>query len=294
MRILVAYRAIPQSPGWATGDCLVRAFRKLGHDAQPWAKLYQRDEWLEHPAWGPSMEPVCCCGKLEYASGGLLDVDLLVYLECNDDDEQYPHLLSLPCPRVYWEFDTTMHREWSRDWIESNYWTAVYMANPNELIGDAAYLPYAVDDTLFSHGNRERSGAACIGHPFPERVEFCQRADVELISGVYREDYVAALQGLQVSVHHHDSGGDGLLVARIWESIGAGACLLAPASESLYRHFTAGMHVATYESVEEARHLVHKLCERPEQTAATARRGYELVMREHTYVNRARTILEAL
>lgn len=276
MRILVAYRAIPQSPGWATGDSMVRAFRRLGHDAQPWAKVYERDEWLDRPPWGP------------------YDVDLVVYLECNDADEQYPALLGLSCPRVYWEFDTAMHREWSAEWIRQNYWTAVYMANPNEIIDDAVYLPYAVDDEFYTAGNFERRGVACIGHPFPERVEFCRCADVELISGVYREDYVTALQKLQVSVHHHDSGGDGLLVGRIWESIGAGACLLAPASPSLYRHFVAGNHLATYETVEEAQYLTHKMVERPEQTAATARRGYELVMREHTYVNRAQTILGAL
>jgi hypothetical protein len=278
MQILVAYRAIPQSPGWATGDSLVRAFRRLGHEAHPYAKLYQQDEWLPTPG---------------------LEPDLVVYLEMNDGDPHYAEPLEMDCPKVYWEFDTSMHRDWSAGWCNSSKWCAVYLANPAEIHGaleHAEYLPYAVDDELYPAGPgwADRTGAACIGHPFPERVEFCHAAGVELRSGIYREDYVAALRGLVVSVHHHDSGGEGLLVGRIWETLGAGACLMAPRTETMDMHFKPGVHYMPYTDAEDCRERLGKLSERPAQVRAVAADGHQEVMRRHTYLARAQTILAAV
>jgi len=274
MNILVAYRSIPQSPGWATGDSMVRAFRRLGHDAQPYAKVYEHDEWL--PATG--VEP-----------------EIIVYLECSDGDNQYPELLDSDCPRVYWEFDTTMHRAWSERWCGEG-WAAVWLANPAEIHGalaHAKYLPYGIDDEFFSAGSRwmERNGAACIGHPFPERVQFCEAAGVELRTGIYREDYVEALQKLAISVHHHDSGGPGLLVGRIWESLGAGACLMAPRTETMDMHFRPGVHYLPYTDAADCRYKLHKICERPMQARTVAADGHQEAMRSHTYLARARAIL---
>jgi hypothetical protein len=80
MKIVVAYRGAPRSPGRATGDALIRAFRQLGHEAVGYGRWYQTCDWFGTDAAG----------------------DLLVYLECNDEDPQYDELRHFKGKIVYW------------------------------------------------------------------------------------------------------------------------------------------------------------------------------------------------
>lgn len=281
MRILVAYRAIPQSPGWATGDSLVRAFRALGHDAKPYAKVYQKDEFLDPGIDTNSWRP-----------------QLLVYLECNDNDPQYPELADLHCGRIYWEFDTSMHRDFSRRFVTAMGFHKVYLANHRELgtIPGAYYLPYGVDAAHFRAPDKKsyRSGAALLGHAFPARVDFCKEAGVQLVQGLYNTQYAKALQLLAISVHNHDSGGDGLLVGRVWESLGCGALLLTKDSPLLRKHFTPGLHVVTYADAADCKAKVEYYLAHRQAREDIAAAGHEEAMRHHTYLCRARAILAGL
>ena len=275
MRLLVAYRGIPQSPGWATGDSIVRAARMLGHDVATHGVYYQTTTPLpDHVS--PDFKP-----------------DLVIHLECNDDGPQYD-LRRHKARRVYWEFDTAMHVDWTRNFLDVMKPDYVCMANAAlALEFGAGYLPYAIDPALFGPrlGLLPRAGAACIGSPFGPRVEFCRAAGVELRSGIYREDYVEALAHLAVSVHHHASGGAGLIVARPWETMACGTCLLAEDDPTLRLHFVPGIHYVPFTSAEECRDLLALLLEHAEEREHIAAAGFTLVHREHTYVHRVATII---
>jgi hypothetical protein len=282
MNILVSYRGIPKAPGWATGDYLVKAFRDLGHTCTPYGRYY-------------SKEPGELAGQPMAAVP--YEIDLIVFLECNDADPQYGELAMLDCPKVLWDFDTAMHPAGTVDLIRYLQPDHVFLANPLwvDRVPGSKYLPYAVDPERFKPGTVERKGAAMIGSPFPERVEFCKAANIELISGVYGEDYLRALQGLKVHVHNHDSGGEGLLVLRIWETMASGAVLIAPESESMRRHFVPFTDFIPYDRDEMVGGISDFDIMRHDNIRLDmAHDAREEILAHHTYQHRARAILAAL
>lgn len=276
MNILVAYRGIPQSPGWATGDSMVRAFRALGHQAYPYGRYYKTGEPL---------------GKMPK------DVDLLLYMEHNDDDPPYLELCNLNCIKAYWEFDTAMHRNQTAIFLNHMRFNHVFLANHKllQMVGGATYLPYAADPELFPLGRSVKRGAGIVGSSFPQRVEFAEKAHIRIISGKFREEYVKEIQNLAIHVHHFASGGDGMLVMRIFETMATGTMLLTEADPTLDLHFQDKKHLATYRSPEECRALVKRYLEKKRnQMIRIATTGHQEVIAKHTYKNRAQTILETL
>jgi hypothetical protein len=308
MRILVAYRGIPQSPGWATGDSLVRAFRRLGHEATPYGRFYS--QLPEDKGDDPEASQARCGRPLGPVPR---DVDLLVMLECNDADPQYLELAGLRCPKVYWEFDTEMHWPLTVGLLHHFNFNAVFFANPDAVlrVPNSVYLPYAADDDLFTAGDAVRSGAACLGSPFPERVEFCKQAGVELITGLYRERYVEALQKLAVHVHYHNSGGGSLLVMRVFETLACGALLVAPLCAHPHhlfsnmrecwnyctcddpdcRSWNPGTIIKEAKRVGESGEWWHGNPALPTWQEIAAN-GHRAVKSRHTYVHRAQRILQ--
>ena len=271
MRILVSGRGIPGRKGWSNAECLVRGFRKLGHDAVPYGNIYESDEPIDQ--YSPRT--------------GTVIPDLLVWTECNDGDPQYAELLTLPCHKVIWDFDTSMHEEFSY-WLWPKF-DKVYVANPNYR-RDATYLPYGVDETLFFPGKKVNS-AAIVGTPFKERVEFAAKAGVELIQGLYGEEYAAFIRSLKIHVHHHDSGGEGLLVSRVWETMASGVVLVTHDNLSIRRHFTHNVNVVLYDTPWDCARRIDELLRDDVKRNNISQNGYGEVMRRHTWTARARRII---
>lgn len=284
MKIAVAYRSIPQSPGWATGDSMVRAFRRLGHEVYPYAKVYQRDEWIGRDV--PS------------------DLDFLLRMECGDGETQYPELGELDCVKAYWTFDVARYPAREAKIANQLEPDVVFVANSrflgtdcNIFIGEkeewgcrAAHLPYAADPDLFRPDRQlypDLKTACLIGHGFPERRAFCEAAGVGILSGVYRDQYANALASLKIHVHNHASGGDGLLVMRIWETLASRVCLLTEATSVPPGKDTC----VVYRDAADCRRLVAELLEDNKRRERIAANGYNEVMARHTYLHRARTIL---
>ena len=96
MKILVSFRGIPQSPGWATGDFVVKAFRKLGHEVFPYGNYYQTAERIE---------------GLDQTTLFRQEYDLVLFLECNDGDPQctewHSNGTSKTRALASWFFDTS-------------------------------------------------------------------------------------------------------------------------------------------------------------------------------------------
>lgn len=278
MRILVAYRGMSHAKGWATGEHLIKAFAALGHDARPYGWYYQSGR-----------NPVEGAAKFER------DVDLIVYLESYDGEGQYLELADRgSIPLVYWDFDTSLHPGWTGALCRGLRPDILFLAN-KRLLGafpGSQYLPYGVDPDLFCLPPNGRYGAAILGSRFAERVAFADSVQVPIIGGLAQPDYARALGSLQLSIHHYDSGGDGLLVCRIWETLSCGTCLLCPDSEELRDHFEPGRHLFTYRDAADCRRIIDGLS--AEKCAAIGAAGRAEILAHHTYQHRARTILEAL
>lgn len=279
MRIMVSYRGIPASRGWETGASVVRALHSLGYtdsDAYEYGNVYQTADRID-PIWTRGKKPEC---------------DLLIWMECNDSDPQYTELFELRCRKVLWDFDTAMHLDMTK--ALAKHFDHVFLANRRYLdqIPGSHYLPYAFDQGLVRPAAGPKRGAAIIGTPFPERVAFAKAAGVELVTGVFRQEYVDAVARLLVHVHHHDSGGDGLLVGRIWETMGIGTCLLAQDNEELTR--TIGSGYVTYVSPEDCREGVRWLLEHPEIAEERGQQGRSVMLGKHTYRHRVREMLKVI
>lgn len=274
MKILVAYRAIPHAPGWATGESLIRAFRQLGHEAHPYAKIHRSDEWIPAP--------------LDFTPG------LIVYCECNDADRQYSELLKTPIPKVYWEFDTALHEEVSSKWWE--YFDFNFIANPDYLskAPRSRYLPYAADTLHFGPCTVAKDGAAIIGTPFNGRLAFAKSIGADVIYDVFQHDYVKALSSLKVNIHQFSSGGDSLLVMRIWETMSVCTCLLSERNKTMDRHFSEGVHYEGFSGEEEAREKISAILADDERRTRIEKAGYQEILERHTYLHRAKEILAAI
>ena len=276
LKIAVAYRGIPHSKGWATGDNLVRAFKRLGHEVYAYGNYYNSNERLdsrELPA----------------------ELDLLVYCECNDDDPQYTELRQQKArARVYWDFDVDNGRQGAAKQLAKQVGFDM-ICHANKLYDDyfkqfapkTIFLPYAFDDEHFHPLKiKPTADVAIIGTPYDKRLEYVAKlkklgVDVQFIQGKYREDFVKAINSLKIHLNLNifGPGGDGLLVARVWETIGCGTFLLTQRKDFIEDFFEDGEHLALFDNPEECAEKI-------------ARQGYEHGLRHHTYVARAKTILD--
>lgn len=103
--------------------------------------------------------------------------------------------------------------------------------------------------------------------------------------------YCAAKIGLNIhSEQSHEAG----LNTRSFELLAAGAFELVDSIPGMDELLEPGREVAVYASPEEARELADHYLRHEAQRIDIARRGRERTLREHTYVNRMRTLLQAV
>lgn len=278
MKILVSYRGIPGRPGWASGDAMVRALRALGHDAIPYGTIYQTQTPIDQ-YWAGAPPP--------------LGIDMLLWMECNDRDNQYTEILDLDCQtRILWDFDTAMHQDFTR--VLAEHFDVVYVANWAQRRKGWRYLPYGIDAEMFHPRPKPGGRVAIIGTPFRERVEFATAVGVPVVHGLYGEDYARAVAELDIHVHHHDSGGEGLLVSRVWETLASGTVLLTQDTESVRRHFDDDVHLRLYRDAYDCRAVLSELMADDRQRRMLAASGRAEIVRRHTWVDRARAMMEDL
>jgi spore maturation protein CgeB len=220
--------------------------------------------------------------------------DLLVYMECNDGDRQYLELAELECTKFYWDFDTALHEDMTKCIFRAL--RADHIAFGNYRYAKkykAKYLPYGVDPVMFIDSDA-KSGIAMIGTPFDDRVAFCDAAGIELISGVYGDEYASKLRSLMASVHVVDSGGDGLLVARIFETMASGTALFTRQTEYMNRHFRPMVDYVPITGPDSVKELWKFYSKNPDELRRIALNGLSAIRGKHLYINRARAILTAV
>jgi len=291
LKIAVAYRGIPHSKGWATGDNLVRAFKKLGHDVYPYGNYYETNRRLS---------------KRRLPK----ELDLLVYCECNDNDPQYRELRYQKArARVYWDFDI----DWGREELTSNFlkyfsFDVIFFANLRlkntfeRLAPRVVPLPYAFDEVHFRPlGIKKTVEVALIGSPYAERAAYIKKlkkdgVDVKFIGGKYKDDFVRAINQLKIHLNLNVAkyGGDGLLVGRVWETIGCGTFLLTQRKDFIEDFFKDGEHLILFDTPEECAEKIKYYLAHEKERERIAKAGYEYGLKHHTYVARAQTILDGV
>jgi spore maturation protein CgeB len=79
---------------------------------------------------------------------------------------------------------------------------------------------------------------------------------------------------------------------RLFESAGAGGCLLTDWKENIPRLFEPDKEIVTYRSFEECIDKIRWLVARPAECEAIGRAAQQRVLREHTYRHRAERLAE--
>src|SRR5689334_7395609 len=192
MKILVSYRGIPQSPGWATGDCVVRAFQSQGHDVTPYGNYYQTTNRLESNKFASQEE-----------------YDLFLFMECGDGDPIYSELKNVRArKRASWFFDAALYPQRWMETIRMFEFDVNFIANNNMLYDNlkTEFLPYAADSKL--HFRKpdffEYRTFGFVGSDRPERQAIADKlsfANVELKSGIFREEFIDYLAGSRYTIN---------------------------------------------------------------------------------------------
>lgn len=292
MKILVSYRGIPQSPGWATGDFVVKALRALGHEVYPYAKYYQKNTWV-------NQDPQFGLDKHEW--------DLILYMECNDGDRQY-HELALARARktVCWLFDTSYYHDRCKSIVDYFRFDHIFLANPLTIreykvwnYPDVHYLPYACDPEL--HGRKETPktcDVALVGSIRDDRVKLQKELakhniKLELIGGVFREAYIDALASARIVVNQNPLEGRGLLNMRFWEATAAGAWIITEKSDLDVNPAIEMAPNNSYESIEDLARKCHQClheCPKPLEWLVLQNE----FLREHSYQKRCQQLLQTV
>jgi len=293
MKILVSYRGIPQSPGWATGDMVVKAFRALGHEAYPFAKFYQENRWVpERP---------------------LLDEhewDLILFMECNDGDPQYTELrVTRARKTACWLFDTSYHQDRYRRLVDYFGFNHIFLANPLTIqeykvwgYDNVHYLPYACSRELHVRSLEypKSRDVVLVGSIRDDRIALARGlsghgVNLELVGGVFREQYIDALASAKIVVNHNPEAGRGLLNMRFFEAPAAGALLFTEHVDNECNLEYGLQPIAfPYESLAEAGAFIKQFISQPEHLLDMRRVAQERVFEYHTYDNRCRTLLETV
>jgi len=289
MKILVSYRAIPNAPGFATGDCVVRELRAMGHEVQVHAKQYQSDRWVEND-FVPTFYGV--------------KFDLLLYLEMNDSDPQYTELRGLKCKKVYWTFDDEMRPQWSARFVAEMGFGRVFYASDRSVFRgrrNTSWLPYFVTPAaIAARQNNKTRQCTIVGSPFPERVRFVEElktlgVPVEFISGVHQAKSLRIMAESMVTINNFPSGGSGLLVNRVWDALGVGSCLVTELQPGLSEFLCDGDRCGyvAYHNSRDCAEIVGDLLASG-RWAAVARAGIEVGEKKNLAKHRLEKILEVI
>jgi Glycosyl transferases group 1 len=289
MKILISYRGIPQSPGWATGDFVVKAFRQLGHEVYPYGNYYESDKMIDDNTFEKLIN---------------IDFDLYLQMECGDGDRFYGECASFRCKkRASWWFDIALYPErWKRE-------TALvssdmnFIANRNFIydLPKTYYLPYAADFELHHRSLQvpKIRDVALIGSDRPDRRQLIDALkekgiDAHLISGIFREQYVDALASTKIIVNDIAGGGSGLLPMRYFEAPAAGSYLLT-INDNIAEH---ALDIATvighYKDAPMLAFQCRALLDNQVVLADFTQLQQSCILQHHTYRNRCQEILNII
>lgn len=283
MKIILSYRAAPRIRTWETASMAADAFRFLGHEVHEYCKLYESDEWPH---------------KADLSE----HYNLSLFFECNDPSPQYleMRLVNADC-RVGCFYDTSYYPQQQLSLIEHLNLDYTFFANPHYVgrMPRTHWLPYAAGiQHIRNPAGAKLYDVALVGSPRKERkaiIKKLQKAgiDAHLISGVFKEDYVHALASARIVVNENPPAGRGLLNMRCAEAPAAGALLLNNSGDYTERMFEVGKHCFVYEDLDSLVEMCRTLL-KDDAWKTYALAGHDHIITKHTYIQRAKEILEVI
>ena len=294
MKILVSYRGIPQSPGWATGDFVVDAFKRLGHEVYTYGNYYQK--------MGHLLPHHINNGKLFEE-----EFDLVLYMDMNDDDPPYMNLRYIKARKfACWNFDISYNPGETYVFMEYMQFDHLFCANPLytkqlEKSIPTTFLPYAfsVSKHVPNKLPKKDIDFSIVGSPWGDRERLSnllkeQGVKVEFISGLFREEYIDALARSHATINYNVEKGRGLLVMRVFEAMGAQTCLITNDGDYVDQVASPGQHCLVYRDDK----VLVEMCQRWQGNLGAldniGREGHLYGLTHHTYDCRAQEILNVL
>lgn len=255
---------------------VVRAFQEMGHDVTPYGNYYQTPHRLEKDK---------SCLREDY--------DLFLFMECGDGDPVYTELVGVRArKRASWFFDAALYpHNWVR-LLQDFDFDVNFIANSTMLYDNfkTEYLPYAADPILHyrPHSHHKYRMFGLIGSDRPERRALAKHLSLDLMSGIFREEYINYLAGSYYVINDVAGGGAGMIPMRPFEALMAGAALITPKYDGV---MAVGLPCIEYGSLEELTSICNNIRDNnilPDNT------GQNEVLRYHTYKHRCAMILEKM
>ncbi len=109
-------------------------------------------------------------------------------------------------------------------------------------------------------------------------------------------DQLYSIYGSYLIVVHRniDVAGASASAKRLFEATGMGACVVTENSDSLPSLFTPDVEIVTYADLQECAAKIESLLSHPEKARSIGRNGQARTLRDHTYDQRIRTLLNDL
>lgn len=303
MKILASYRGAPRIRGYETGAMVSAAFRRLGHDVDEYAKIYEQRFWhysiKKHD------------GSLHYGSltvppdtGGKWD--LVLNLECNDPNRQYTELTRVSTKkRAVYHFDTSYYVSTALSHIAAYKPDHVFFANADYRkygVANSSWLPYAADPRFLRGLDHAKTiDVGIVGSDRPARRKLIaalkkQNIDAQLISSVFQEKYIDVLASCRIVINENPPEGRGLLNMRFTEAMAAGSVLVNNDGDGhvLMDGLSEGIHFLVYRDVDDLVGKCRYLLNDPVERIEMAKRAQDTVKELHMYDHRAQEILDVL
>lgn len=283
MNILVSYRGIPNRT--AFGQSFAAAFRMLGHEVQEYFVDYG--------------------GPRDFRDYIVGVIDLIVYLEMNDEMEDYYGLGKIDAKKVYIDYDVACDRK-TEQVIKGIGFDYIFT-------GNESYIPWfqnlGVKNVLFSHGAYDharlfpipgvvKSGVAFIGHYHEERARFFEHVSERLGFSIpqpvlYEDKYREGINKLLIHLNMNDVN-PGMIVTRVHETLGCATVLLTYYTDGVEKAYKPGEEFVIYRDENDCAEKIKELMANPDLCSSIARRGYEAALFNNTFLVRARQILEVV
>lgn len=292
MRILILGRAIPTQPDRCTGQQLVQGFIEAGHDAVFYGNFYgNRALFL---------------GYKELQS--YPSFDLVIETEMNDGEPKYTQLRQYfklqNIPWLLWDFDVSYQPEHNLAYAGSHPYDGYLVANKlwvekfaTKFNRPVLHLPYACSPTIHRRKPEiiKQFITGFVGNMTSERQALM--GSVRCVNGVFGEALINETNQLYTMVHINQNACKGLVPGRPWETAGCGTNLLMDrASYEDFREFIPeyldGSAVCPFDNLEEIQKYIRDNHDRFESLNRSGRLLMEYVHRQHSYKNRAETILQ--
>jgi hypothetical protein len=272
----------PENRAFRECFCLKRAFAHLGVEAEIWG--------LGHGTFETPFEEL---DLSRYAA--------VLSLE-NYDTGWHPDLSRIRIPTLYWCIDAHVDISRHLEFVRRNRFDVVFCSTEpmvdrfKGVAGESIWLPNAYDHFLIDRraGVQKRWDVGFCGNTL-NRAEWIahlkEKWNLRHDEMVLGEEMVRAINSYRI---HWNRSISMDINYRVFETLGCGTFLLTNEVPSLERLFRVGEHLETYRDLKEMDEKIRFYLKNPERRQWISHTGYMHVRENHTYLNRARFILELL